>query len=75
MNDQVPYFDSLPLHHTQRKVLSNSEYAVYSYRLAPNKFDFVQELLTKRDRIEVLAPESLRQAMRETIENMLKRYQ
>ena len=56
---QDRYFDSLPLHHSQSLVERSRGFSVYAYRLIPT-FDFIQELLSHGDALEVLSPEPLR---------------
>ena len=73
--DQVKYFDSLPLHDSQRKVAeeSNEEFTVYRYHLAPT-FDFKQELLGRGSAVQVLAPEAFRLEVMEDVAAMAKNY-
>lgn len=59
---RVRYMDSLPLHHSQRKVAETADWAEYSLRLRPT-IDFCQELMSTAYELEVLAPEWLRQEM------------
>lgn len=74
---QADYLRSLPLHSSQKElstVIETTEpYTDFTYYLAITD-DFVNELLSKNDKIEVLEPASLRQKMREEIERMSKRY-
>jgi len=74
-NDQVKYFDSLPLHDSQRKVAeeSNENYTVYRYHLAPT-FDFKQELLSRGPAVQVLAPEAFRLEVMDDVAAMAKNY-
>ena len=75
VNDQVKYFDSLPLHDSQIKVPaeSNEEYTVYRYHMAPT-FDLKQELLSRGPAVEVLSPEAFRLEIQEDIAAMAKKY-
>ncbi len=75
VNDQVKYFDTLPLHDSQRKVAeeSDDEYTVYCYHLAPT-YDFKQELLRYGPDVEVLAPEAFRLDVMEDVAAMAKNY-
>ena len=75
-NRQVNYFDSLPLHNSQRKIEKEStpEYAVYKYHLTPT-YDFKQEILRYGPDVEVLSPESLREELHADIKEMLSRYE
>lgn len=70
---QRNYLDSLPLHNPQEIVESNDEWAIYEYFMAPT-WDLEQELLQWNDNVEVLAPQSLRDAMIEHAWNMLHLY-
>ena len=67
--DQVMYYRSLPLHHSQVEVETNDAYSVFSYRLAPT-FDFWQEILSKGDTVEVLEPAEFRDWVAETARSM-----
>lgn len=67
------YLRTLPLHHSQRELTSTEEYADFSFDIRPTA-DFLGQLLSHGDGIEVLEPLELRQQMREMIENMLGRY-
>ena len=75
VNDQVKYFDSLPLHDSQSKIAeeSNGEYTVYRYHLAPT-FDFKQELLSRGPAVQVLAPEAFRLEVIDDVAAMAKNY-
>ncbi len=67
------YLRALPLHDTQVEVERGEGYAVFSYLLRPT-YDFVQELLSHSDEVEVLSPDWLRAAMREKVQAMLAHY-
>ena len=71
--DQVKYYKSLPLHHTQREIESTDKYTIFEYRLVPT-FDFKQEVLSKGGTVEVLAPESFRNEVAVDIKTMMDRY-
>lgn len=70
---QDRYFDSLPLHHSQTLVERGRGYSVYAYRLVPT-FDFIQELLSHGDALEVLSPEPLRRLVAEKVALMNEIY-
>jgi predicted DNA-binding transcriptional regulator YafY len=57
--DQVKYYRTLPLHHSQEEGKSGDGYTEFSYRLVPT-YDFTRELLSKGDTIEVMSPQWLR---------------
>ncbi len=75
VNDQVKYFDTLPLHGSQRKVPeeSNDQYTVYRYHLAPT-FDFKQELLSHGPDVTVLSPADFREEVIEDVRKMVANY-
>lgn len=75
VNDQVKYFDTLPLHDSQRKVPeeSNEQHTVYRYHLAPT-FDFKQELLSHGPDVTVLSPADFREEVIEDVRNMAANY-
>lgn len=66
---QVKYYRSLPLHRTQKEIETTEHYSIFEYMLAPT-FDFWQEVLSKGDTVEVLAPESFRSWIADTIANL-----
>ena len=67
------YLRTLPLHASQKELVSTEEYADFEYFLRPT-FDFMQELLSQGDEIEVLEPKSFREEMKDILQRMLKRY-
>lgn len=71
--NRVDYLKTLPLHHSQWEVESNTEYSVFQYYIAPTK-DFIQELLSCGDETEVLSPESFRNEIADKIKKMNKLY-
>ena len=75
VNDQVKYFDTLPLHDSQRKVPeeSNDQYTVFRYHLAPTD-DFRQELLRYGPDVTVLSPADFREEVMNDVRNMAANY-
>lgn len=71
--EEVKYFRTLPLHHSQKETETKEDYSVFSYYLSPS-YDFVMELLSYNNTIEVLSPESLRQEIKNRLETSLNRY-
>lgn len=67
--DAAPFVRSLPLHHSQKEV----EPCVFEWFVAPT-LDFVQQLRTQGANIEILAPESLREAFANEARDILKYY-
>lgn len=74
-NTQVKYFDTLPLHSSQRKVPeeSNDQFTVYRYHLATT-YDFKQELLRYGPDVTVLSPIDFREEVMEDVRNMVANY-
>lgn len=63
VNDyQSNYLRSLPLHSSQKEVERTSTHSVFSYFLRPS-FDFIQEILSMGETVEVLEPKTLRMEM------------
>ena len=71
--DQVMYFRTLPIHHSQKEAPQPDGSSVFSYRVAPT-FDFVQEILSHGDDVEVLAPQSLREHIQNKAKKMEQIY-
>ena len=63
------YLRSLPLHHSQCEIESNNDYTIFEYRIAPT-YDFIQEILSHGDQLEVLSPEPFRQQIKAIIQEM-----
>ena len=75
---QADYLRTLPLHHSQREVhqgdgSQGAAYADFSFDIRPTR-DFVGELLSRDEGLEVLEPVSLRQQVEELIGRMAARY-
>ena len=73
VKDQVKYIESLPLHHSQEKILETPEYNVYRFFLVPT-FDFRQEILSHGPDYEVLSPEPFRDELKAEIIKMCRNY-
>ena len=73
--DQEKYFDTLPLHDSQKKEEEESDesYSIYRYHLAPT-FDFKQEILSRGPAVEVLEPKDFREEIMDDIAKMASRY-
>jgi len=71
---QVGYFESLPLHSSQRKIEQTDGYTIYEYKLVPT-YDFRQEILRNGPNVEALAPASFREAIHADAKAMLARYE
>ena len=71
--DERFYMRDLPLHNSQEIKKEGDGYIDYQFRLRPYA-DFIAELLSKGDRIEILEPENFRRRIREEHLKALKRY-
>lgn len=67
------YFRTLPLHHSQREVATTAEYTDYVFDIRPT-VDFIGQLLSFGDGLEVLQPTELRQQLQQQVMTMLARY-
>lgn len=70
---QADYIKSLPLHHSQKIVSENEKECVIELFVSPT-YDFIMELLSIGQEVQVLEPESLKNKMIEMLEATLKRY-
>jgi len=59
---QVDYLRTLPLHHTQKEVERHEDYSIFEVKLSPS-YDFILEILSKADEVEILSPEWFREEM------------
>ena len=71
---QVDYWRSAPVHHSQKEIETGSDYAIFELRLNPNSLELEQLLFSKIDQIEVLSPKSLRDKMIDNLERLKERY-
>lgn len=71
--NQQRYIETLPLHHSQKLVEENADYAVFQY-IVHLTYDFMQELFSHGENIEVMKPESLREEFAEMVEQMMEMY-
>ena len=70
---QVDYVRALPIHESQHELETTDDWTVFEYRVVPC-YNFYQQLLWHREKLEVLAPAHVREEMKGIIEEMLKRY-
>jgi len=67
------YLITLPLHTSQKEIVQNNEYSIFSYRLGITP-DLINHLISFGPNLEVLAPDSLRTKMKENISKMSEIY-
>ena len=70
---QANYLRALPLHHSQKEEERNEKYSVFSMYLKPS-FDFRQEILSMGEDVEVIAPLSFREEMKNIFNKMISIY-
>ena len=71
--DQVKYYRTLPLHHSQEEGQSTDTYTEFRYSLVPT-FDFCRELLSKGMYVEVISPAWLRKEIANELRRTLRMY-
>ena len=70
---QVEYIRYLPIHESQKEIEINKDWSIFEYRIVPC-YNFYQQLLWHREKLEVLEPLHVREEMKKTIESIYKLY-
>lgn len=70
---QANYLRSLRLHPTQEERERNGEYSIFQYRLCP-EYDFIMELLSKGEDVEVIEPLWLRDEIAGKVSRLNAKY-
>lgn len=70
---QVNYVRALPIHESQREVEKGEDWSIFEYNLEPC-YNFYQQLLWHREKLEVLEPESVRNEIKALLKKMLEAY-
>ena len=70
---QVEYIKALPLHESQKEIEATDEWSIFEYRLVPC-YNFYQQLLWHREKLEVIEPQYVRDEIKMTIQKMLEHY-
>jgi hypothetical protein len=70
---QVEYIKALPLHESQKEIEVTDEWSIFEYRLVPC-YNFYQQLLWHREKLEVLEPQNVRDEIKNSIKKMLEHY-
>ncbi|WP_185211747.1 helix-turn-helix transcriptional regulator [Sphingobacterium mizutaii] len=71
---QNAYLKDVPLHHSQEIVEECDGYTDFEVFIRPT-YDFIQALLSNREQLVVIEPQSLRLEMINILENMIGRYE
>ncbi len=72
-NTQVEYVKALPIHESQKEIEATDEWSIFEYRIIPC-FNFYQQLLWHREKIEILESQSVRDEMKKIVEDIQKYY-
>ena len=67
------YLRTLPLHQSQCEIATTADYTDFSFDIRPTA-DFIGQLLSHGDGLEVLQPQALREQLQQEVERMLSRY-
>ena len=67
------YLRTLPLHHSQKELVSTTDYTDFSLDIRPTP-DFIGELMSYGDSLEVLQPEDLRLKICKILQDSLNKY-
>lgn len=70
---QVEYIRALPIHESQKEVETGDGWSVFEYRLVPC-YNFYQQLLWHREKVEVLGPEIVREEMKKVLQATIAHY-
>jgi predicted DNA-binding transcriptional regulator YafY len=70
---QVEYIKALPIHESQKEIETTDEWSIFEYRLIPC-YNFYQQLLWQREKLEILEPKSVRDEIKKIIGDIQKRY-
>lgn len=71
--EQANYLRSLKLHHSQQEVEKHEDYSIFTYRLCP-ELDFIIEIMSMGERVEVFEPKQLRNQIAESAEQLSRLY-
>ena len=70
---QVDYVKARPIHSSQQEIEIGDGWSIFSYWLKPS-YNFYQNLLWHREKLEVLESDCVREEIKEIINNLFKRY-
>lgn len=70
---QVNYFDTKPIHISQKKIKTHDDFAIYTINVYPN-YELISTILSMGANVEVLSPLSLRDQIKTTTIEMCRLY-
>lgn len=71
--EQANYFLAQPLHNSQKVIRESADSVTFTLKLCPT-YDFIMEILSHGPKVEVLAPQSLRNQIQQKITQLSKIY-
>ena len=71
--DQCKYFDTLPLHLSQKKIEARDSYSIYEYCLA-NSYELMQEIISHGADVEVISPAYIRDKVKVWVKELSDLY-
>ncbi len=72
--NQRKYFETLPLHHSQTLIAEDSDSATFQFFVQPT-FDFMKELFSYGEEVEVIKPQWLRDEFAGKVKEMSEMYE
>ena len=72
-SNQADYVRTLPIHESQKEIETTNDWSIFEYHIIPC-FNFYQQLLWHREKLEVLEPQYVKEEMMCIIEKMLNLY-
>lgn len=70
---QRNYIETLPIHHSQKRIEENPDYSIYSMVVRPS-YELFEKLIAQQYHLEVLSPQWIREEMAAIITDMTNRY-
>lgn len=70
---QVDYIKARPIHESQEEIETDHDWSIFSYWLKPT-YNFYQNLLWHREKVEVLEPKNVKEEIKKIISNILINY-
>ena len=72
-DQQRNYLRTLPLHHSQKEVERTKDHSIFEVKLSPS-YDFIYEILSKGDGVEILSPQWFREEVASYVRAMHHSY-
>ena len=72
--EQAPYIRNLPFHCSQNEIVCNDEYSIFELHIC-HTYDFIQELLSMGEDLEILEPADLKNEVYLKLKRMVQKYE